>query len=405
MDPAAQSELLASFTSVTQSTADQARFFLESAGWDLERAIETFFETGGAITEDQNDMIDMDAEEAAMAAAEPPAPTLRPAGAAAAAEARATQARAQPPPRARPAPGNIRGFGDLGAQGNEDDSDDEGTEYFTGGEKSGMMVQDPSKKKQNPSDQTTDGLFDKLRQSGNTVSEEELAQRSAAQNNRFFTGSARTLGSAAEPSQEVQAAAAGGMPSRNQAPIIHNVVFYNNGFVVNGGPLRRPDDPANAAFLQSIQKGECPDELKPEPGKQVNVEARVQRENKDYEPPPEPKYKAFSGTGQSLGSSSSGASASASAPPPPSQPNRKVVIDDSAPVTSLQIRLHDGTRMVAKFNHTHTVQDIQQVVRDARPDMPANFQLMTSYPPTALTNVTQTIKDAGLVGAVVLTKV
>lgn len=31
-------------------------------------------------------------------------------------------------------------------------------------------------------------------------------------------------------------------------------------------------------------------------------------------------------------------------------------------VTSLQLRLHDGTRMVAKFNHTHTVGDIRQFI-------------------------------------------
>lgn len=31
-------------------------------------------------------------------------------------------------------------------------------------------------------------------------------------------------------------------------------------------------------------------------------------------------------------------------------------------VTSLQLRLHDGTRLVAKFNHTHTVGDIRQFI-------------------------------------------
>lgn len=34
--------------------------------------------------------------------------------------------------------------------------------------------------------------------------------------------------------------------------------------------------------------------------------------------------------------------------------------DESQPTTSIQLRLADGSRMVAKFNLTHTVADIRR---------------------------------------------
>ncbi len=63
----------------------------------------------------------------------------------------------------------------------------------------------------------------------------------------------------------------------------------------------------------------------------------------------------------SSGSSSSGGGASNSASsvttPPPTVP-----LDPSQPTTSLQIRLADGSRLTAKFNHTHTVNDVRQYI-------------------------------------------
>jgi UBX domain-containing protein 1 len=40
--------------------------------------------------------------------------------------------------------------------------------------------------------------------------------------------------------------------------MVHTVTFYNNGFTVDDGPLRQQDDPANAPFLQSIEKVRAP---------------------------------------------------------------------------------------------------------------------------------------------------
>ena len=55
--------------------------------------------------------------------------------------------------------------------------------------------------------------------------------------------------------------------------------------------------------------------------------------------------------------SSGGVASNSGATPLPSVP-----IDPSQPTTSLQIRLADGRRLTAKFNHSHTVNDIRQFI-------------------------------------------
>ena len=71
----------------------------------------------------------------------------------------------------------------------------------------------------------------------------------------------------------------------------------------------------------------------------------------------------------------------------------------------LQLRLLDGTRMVARFNTTHTLADIRGVIDAARPASSGNYQLQTmGFPPVKLTNLKQTIEGAGLLNAVVIQK-
>lgn len=61
--------------------------------------------------------------------------------------------------------------------------------------------------------------------------------------------------------------------------------------------------------------------------------------------------------------------------------------------------------MVAKFNLTHTVADIRRFIKASRADMQHNYALqMAGFPPKQLTNDGETIKDAGLEGAVVIQK-
>lgn len=86
-------------------------------------------------------------------------------------------------------------------------------------------------------------------------------------------------------------------------------------------------------------------------------------------------------------------------------PSPSLVVDETVPTTSIQIRLADGTRLVAKFNHHHTVNDIRAFIDSSRPGAPVNYQLQTmGFPPKPLTDLSQTIEQAGLANSVVLQK-
>jgi len=80
------------------------------------------------------------------------------------------------------------------------------------------------------------------------------------------------------------------------------------------------------------------------------------------------RYVAFSGSGNTLGGE---ASTSSSAPAAPAATGAAADcewegVDESKPTTSLQLRLVDGSRMVARFNTTHTVHDVRRFIHASR---------------------------------------
>ena len=138
------------------------------------------------------------------------------------------------------------------------------------------------------------------------------------------------------------------------------------------------------------------------------------KKESEYEPPPEPKYRAFAGEGRTLGGGGGGgdggagssgttaaaAAASASAASPPGEWS----VDENKPVASVQLRLRDGTRLVAKFNTTHTVADVRAFIATAAPaaagDGSYTLQL-AGFPPQQLTDPARLVSD-GLAGAVII---
>ncbi|KAF2615066.1 hypothetical protein F2Q70_00009305 [Brassica cretica] len=291
--------------------------------------------------------------------------------------------------------GGIRTLSDLNRRsGPDSDSDsDSPQEYYTGGEKSGMLVQDPSKK------DDVDEIFNQARQLGAVEGPLETPSSSFTGTGRLLSGESVSTG------------------SQQPEPVVHTIVFWANGFTIDDGPLRKLDDPENASFLESIRKSECPKELEPA-DRRAPVHVNLMRREEKC-PEREKRKVSFQGVGRTLGGSSNDGSGSGSsmapetaaipiqtglAAPTPT-PTPRLVIDETVPTTSIQIRLTDGTRLVGKFNHHHTVNDIRGFIDSSRPGAPVNYQLQTmGFPPAPLTDPTQTIEQAGLANSVVLQK-
>uniref|UniRef100_A0A1J3IRP5 UBA and UBX domain-containing protein n=1 Tax=Noccaea caerulescens TaxID=107243 RepID=A0A1J3IRP5_NOCCA len=286
--------------------------------------------------------------------------------------------------------GGIRTLSDLNRRsGPDSDSDSDGPqEYYTGGEKSGMLVQDPNPLKE-PKHDDVDEIFNQARQLG--AVEGPLERPSSS---RSFTGTGRLLSGENVPTALQQ-----------PEPVIHNIVFWSNGFSVDDGPLRKLDDPENASFLDSIRKSECPKELEPE-DKRAPVHVNLMR--RDEKMPEREKLKvAFQGVGRTLGGASSSTAPTVSDVSAVASPaSRCLVVDETLPSTSIQLRLADGTRMVAKFNNHHTVNDIRAFIDSSRPGNAITsytLQVM-GFPPKPLTDPSQTIDQAALANSVVIQK-
>lgn len=172
----------------------------------------------------------------------------------------------------------------------------------------------------------------------------------------------------------------------------------------SAGEPRRIDDPANMAFISAISRGQCPPELIPE-DPSIHVNINLVRRAEDYTPPAQPKFKAFAGSGRKMTSSDAGPSAPSSSAAPAT--GSKVAWegpDESKPTTSIQLRLADGSRVVATFNLTQTVGDIRRFIKACRLDMNSNYTLSTAFPTKQLTEDGVSIEEAGLKNSVVIQK-
>lgn len=215
-----------------------------------------------------------------------------------------------------------------------------------------------------------------------------------------FTGTARTLGGDDTESQIIEDPAAS-RPQRPE-PVERRLHFWADGFSVDDGPLYEANDPQNAAILQQIKNGRAPLHILNVTHDQ-EVDVKLEQHKEKYTPPKK-KYKAFQGGGQRLGSPTPGIeshaqvpSAQAAAPVAAastgsSQPTMDV--NENEPTISLQIRLGDGTRLVSRFNATHTIGDVYAFVNASSPSSRGRaWALMTTFPSKELQDKTQVLGD------------
>ncbi|KAL8664665.1 MAG: hypothetical protein Q9168_007860 [Polycauliona sp. 1 TL-2023] len=278
--------------------------------------------------------------------------------------------------------------------GHDDDSDDSDydpkQDLFAGGEKSALAVQNPDEMKKK--------ILERARKNLPRPTDSSASPPAAPTN---FSGAARTLGGDDTPSKVIQDPNA--TTPRRAAPVERILHFWNDGFSVDDGPLYRNDDPANAEILAHIRQGRAPmDILNVERSQEVDVKLDMHEEKYKQ---PKKKYKPFDGGGQRLGSPTPGdaitsTSATTSLPAmststtntASAQPPSAVHLDDSAPTLSIQIRLGDGTRLVSRFNTTHTVGDVYDFVRTSQ-SQGREFALMTTFPSAELKDMEKVLGD------------
>lgn len=124
----------------------------------------------------------------------------------------------------------------------------------------------------------------------------------------------------------------------------------------------------------------------------------------------EKRHASFQGVRRTSGNTSNAAAvestvavSSFTAPPAPSV---GLVVDQTQPSTSIQVRLADGTRMVSRFNFQHSIRDIRGFIDASRPGGSRSYQLQTvGFPPKELADLDQTIEQADLANSVVIQKI
>lgn len=240
----------------------------------------------------------------------------------------------------------IHSLGDLKKK--EDRKEDrKSTDFFTGGQKSGLAVQSPD---------DVENIVNRARQGGS------------------------------EPSSR---------PEPNEVTI--NVTLYANGFTVDDGPFRDYEAPENRRFIAEMNQNRVPGELFAKTkGKPVAVNLNDKR-TEQYVPPPPPKYVAFSGEGQMMGGATS-------VPAGTVDLNTAGPSHDPAqPTTSVQVRFHNGQRKMVTVNLTTRVQALHEYVMMAAP-VDGEYQLLAGFPPKPLADPRQTVQEAGIANGAVIQK-
>ena len=378
-----RSALITEFISVTGIDAERATYYLESAEWDIQFALSNFFDDGPGD--------EMEADPPFV----PPQPSNPP-------TVKATTNTTQSSKK-NSRLGTIASFTADPPQENEENSDEEGQAFYAGGsETSGQQIVGPSRrKKEQSANATTQSIFDAAKRHGAEVVDTTQETREKKKK-KAFRGSGFRLGDTEGVSDPVQAPSSSDFSQPE--PIDVNLNFWSNGFSVDDGPLRDMNDPENAEFLDSVKRGEIPRELlRLNRGGEVHVNM-VDKRNEEYIKPKE-SVKAFSGEGHKLGSPMPKMISSRTPSQKTSSSNQAPVVDESQPLTNLQIRLADGTRLVAKFNHTSTISDIRNFVNASRPQTTGQaYVLMTTFPNKELTDETLSLAEAKLLNAVVVQK-
>lgn len=180
------------------------------------------------------------------------------------------------------------------------------------------------------------------------------------------------------------------------------VRLWKDGFTVNDEEFRSYSVPENQDFLEAIKRGELPTEWESR-AEEEELEINMEDLTEETYVPRKKVFHPFSGRGYRLGSvaprvvaRSPSVHEDGESPPIP-----MVTLDHALPVTSLQIWLADGRRLVQRFNLSHRISDVQDFVTRCQRTCPP-FILTTSLPSRELNEVELSLEQADLGNAVIV---
>lgn len=354
------------FCKITGVDRDRGRLYLESAAWELDLALSSFYEESEENEGENIITFQSQSSQSNKSVSESRFATLS----------------------------SIRG---------NENEEEEGQAFYAGGsERSGQQVLGPGKRK--AGHDIVEEMFKAAKGHGAQVVE---INDPTAKQSSLFHGTGYRLGSSCDDTQVIA-----GSSGNSDETIDMCLKLWNNGFSVGNGPLRGYDDPVNKDFLESIRRGEIPRELAIQAKGEVNLSMEDHR-HEEYSLPKK-IIEAFSGAGHRLGSPTPGIVINQDSKGKPSEEENKkneveaqsiLQLNESEPTTNIQIRLADGSRLVLKMNHTHTVGDIRRYIVTARPQYSASvFALLTAFPSKELNEDSITLKDANILNSAIIQK-
>lgn len=402
---AARGDLIAQFIEITGTDENVARFYLSSCDWDIEHALGNYWSTQADLPVPVPTVGHADNPK--------PKPTSSSGASASASAAGATKsadsAVATSSASVDIAPAATKAkpkFATLSDMSKESSSDDDQQAFYAGGsDRSGQQVLGPPKRK-NFREQLTDMMRSAQEQNIAEVGPSTSSGSASGGSGGAVWGQGMRLGMTDNDHTAVGTKKPAAT-SENKPVVV--LKLWSQGFSIDGGELRHYDDPQNKEFLETVMRGEIPQELL-EMGRMVNVDVEDHR-HEDFKRQPVPQ--TFKGSGQKLGSPVANLVTEAPTVPVALSPGEAanqeasardaINLNSEAPSTTLQIRLADGSRLAAQFNLSHTVSDIRRFIQTARPQYStSNFILVSSFPTRELSDDNSTIEKAGLKNAALM---
>ncbi|CAG0896164.1 unnamed protein product, partial [Darwinula stevensoni] len=361
---------ISQFCSVTGIDYERAKFFLESANWDLNVALSSFYDEAGAESGSGG------------------SPRSSPGPA----DGKPSHLSSSSPP-SRP---KIMTMDALKATSNSA-GDEEGQAFFAGGsEHSGQQVLGPPRKSPG---KIIEEMFRSAREQGAEEVMSGPSSDSAMKKDHMgaaFIGTGMRLGQTSTDHEPVPGAL---KPADPKTAVLQ---LWKEGFSVDGEALRDYSDPSNKEFLESIRRGEIPQELiQGANGGEVHLNMEDHRDE-TYTAPKVIK-RPFTGKGHLLGSpappviGATGMNTQEDKEANEEHAKKELKLKDGEPVTTIQVRLADGTRLIIKANHSHTVDDICTYIFSTQV-----FGLYGGFPSKELVEGRQTLKEANLLNALII---